>query len=318
MSAPVVDGLQINNWDREILLECRAGGIDAVNATCAVWEDAAGTRAEIDRLRALVGANADIATIVERTADIDAAQASGRVGLILGFQNGSPFEDRLELVEEFHGHGVRVAQLTYNARNLIGGACYDAVDEGLTPYGHEVIAAMNRVGMLVDLSHVGDRTSREAIDASALPVAITHANPRSFVDVPRNKPDDVIRAATARGGMIGVCLYPVVAGGADARLEDFIGMLLGLIEDVGIDHVGIGTDCTRGWGRDYLLYLRAGRREPLPGEDLPAWPAWPAWFAGPADFPVLGEGLAARGLDDGEIAKVLGGNWRRLLGEVIG
>jgi microsomal dipeptidase-like Zn-dependent dipeptidase len=213
---------------------------------------------------------------------------------------------------------VRIAQLTYNARNLIGGACYDATDEGLTPYGREVIAEMNRVGMLVDLSHVGDRTSREAVEASEQPVAITHANPRSFVDVPRNKPDDVIRAVTDRGGMIGVCLYPVVAGGADAPLADFTAMVLRLIDDVGIDHVGIGSDCTRGWGRDYLLYLRAGRREPLPGEELPAWPAWPAWFAGPEDFPVLGESLADAGLSRTEIEQVLGGNWRRLLGEVIG
>ncbi len=95
-------------------------------------------------------------------------------------------------------------------------------------------------------------------------------------------------------------------------------MIVRLIEDVGVDHVGIGSDCARGWGRDYLLYLRAGRRQPLAGETLPDWPAWPDWFAGPADFPVLDAGLAAQGLAAGDIAKVLGGNWRRLLGEVIG
>ena len=318
MPEVVIDGLQINDWSREILLECRTGGIDAVNATCAVWEEAAATRTEIDRLRAFVAANADIATIVEQAADIDSARDDGRVGIMLGFQNGSPFEDRLELVADFHARGVRVAQLTYNARNLIGGACYDAVDEGLTPFGGDVIAEMNRVGMLVDLSHVGDRTCLEAVAASTQPAAITHANPRSFVDVPRNKPDHVIRAVTERGGIIGVCLYPVVAGGAEATLADFVAMIVRLIEDVGVDHVGIGSDCTRGWGRDYLLYLRAGRREPLAGETLPDWPAWPDWFAGPADFPVLDAGLAAQGLAAGDIAKVLGGNWRRLLGEVIG
>lgn len=283
-----------------------------------MWGGADETRADIARLRALVEANADIAAIVERATDIDAAREAGRVGIILGFQNGSPFEDRLGHVAAFHALGVRVAQLTYNARNLIGGACYDAVDEGLTPYGRDVIAEMNRVGMLVDLSHVGDRTCREAVEASAQPVAITHANPRSFVDVPRNKPDDVIRAVTERGGIIGVCLYPVVAGGADARIGDFSAMVLRLIDEVGIDHVGIGSDCTRGWDRSYLLYLRAGRHEPLPGEELPEWPAWPAWFAGPADFPALGERLADDGLSPAEVEQVLGGNWRRLLGEVIG
>ena len=136
--------------------------------------------------------------------------------------------------------------------------------------------------------------------------------------MPRNKPDDVIRAVTERGGIIGVCLYPVVAGGADARIGDFAAMVLRLIDEVGMDHVAIGSDCTRGWDRGYLLYLRAGRHEPLPGEELPEWPAWPAWFAGPADFPVLGERLAAAGLAPAEVEQVLGGNWRRLLGEVVG
>ena len=318
MPAPVIDGLQINDWNREILLECRAGGIDAVNATCAVWEGAVETRATLERLRALVEANADIAVLVEDGAGIETAQAAGRVGILPGFQNASPFEDRVELVADFHARGGRIAQLPYNARNRGGGACDDAVDEGLTPFGRDVIAEMNRVGMLIDLSHVGDRSCLEAVAASARPVAITHANPRSFVDVPRNKPDAVIRAVTERGGMIGVCLYPVVAGGATARLEEFAAMVLRLVDDVGVDHVGIGSDCTRGWGRDYLLYLRAGRREPLPGEELPVWPAWPSWFTGPADFPVLGESLAAGGLAAGDVAKVLGGNWQRLLGETIG
>ena len=103
----------------------------------------------------------------------------------------------MKAADALHDAGVRVAQLTYNTRNLVGGSCYDAVDEGLTPFGRAVIEEMHRVGMLVDLSHVGDRTCREAIDASPGPVAITHANPRSYKDVPRNKPDDVIQIGRA-------------------------------------------------------------------------------------------------------------------------
>ena len=318
MRAPIIDGLQINDWSREILLECRAGGIDVVNATCAVWEEAEATHSAIDRLRALVAANADIATLVSSVAEVDAAQAEGRVGILLGFQNASPFEDRLELIAEFRARGVCVAQLTYNRRNLIGGACYDATDLGLTAFGRAAIAELNRVGVLIDLSHVGDRTSREAIEISEQPLAITHANPRSFVDVPRNKPDHVLQAVAERGGVIGVCLYPVVAGGATATLADFGGMVVRLIEQVGIEHVGIGSDCTRGWDRSYLLYLRTGRHAPLAGEDLPEWPAWPDWFSGPADFPVLRDCLEAHGCSADQIAAVLGGNWRRLLGQVIG
>lgn len=311
----VVDGLQINRWTRDVLLECRAGGIDAVNATCAVWEGEAETRGQVAELRGLCEGNPDVSAIVGSVAEIEAVAASGRVGILPGFQNASPFEDRIELVGAFHDLGVRVAQLTYNARNLVGGACYDETDEGLTPFGAEIVAEMNRVGMLVDLSHVGDRTCREAIDASARPVAITHANPRSYRDVPRNKPDDVIRAVAERGGMIGVCLYPAVAHPDRAG---FAAMLAGLIEDVGVEHVGIGTDCTRGWGADYLLYLRAGRREPLPGEELPVWPEWPAWFRGPADFGALRGVLEEIGLDRAGVDAVLGGSWLRVLGEVIG
>lgn len=314
--APVIDGLQINDWSREILLECRAGGLDAVNATCAVWEGAEETRGQVAALRALVEANADIALIAEGVGDVDAARASGRTAILLGFQNASPFEEDLALVGDFHGRGVRVAQLTYNRRNAVGGSCYDAEDEGLTAFGRDVIAEMHRLGMLVDLSHVGDRTCREAVDAAPGPIAITHANPRSFVDVPRNKPDDVIRAVVERGGMVGVCLYPAVAG-ADATPERFCRMVADLVEDVGLEGVGVGTDCTRGWGDDYLLYLRSARRVPLPGEDVPSWPAWPAWFGGPADLPALREGLLAVGFDDAAADAIMGGNWRRLLERVL-
>lgn len=302
---PAIDGLQINDWSRAILLECQAGGIDAVNATCAVWEGEVETRAQVAALRRLCEDNADVAAIVGSAAEIEALD--GRVGILPGFQNCSPFEDRLELVGAFHDAGVRVAQLTYNTRNLVGGSCYDAEDEGLTPFGRAVIEEMHRVGMLVDLSHVGDRTCREAIDASPGPVAITHANPRSYKDVPRNKPDDVLRAVAERGGVIGVCLYPAVA---HADRDGFAAMVAGLVDMVGVEHVAVGTDCTRGWGRDYLLYLRAGRREPLAGEELPEWPAWPAWFQGPTDWPVLRELVPDE--------RVLGATWLRLLREVIG
>ena len=313
---PVVDGLQINDWSREILLECRAGGIDAVNATCAVWEGADETRGQVAALRGIVEANADLALIASDTGDIVRARAEGRTAILPGFQNASPFERDADLVDAFHADGVRIAQLTYNRRNEVGGSCYDPVDEGLTAFGAEVIGRMNAVGMLVDLSHVGDRTCREAVEASARPVAITHANPRSFVDVPRNKPDDVIGAVTARGGVIGVCLYPAVAG-ADPTPERFCAMVADLAERVGVEHVAVGTDCTRGWGDDYLLYLRSARREPEPGEELPRWPEWPAWFRGPADMPALRAGLEAAGFDAASADRVMGGNWLRLLDEVL-
>ncbi|MGN6330850.1 MAG: dipeptidase [Motilibacteraceae bacterium] len=316
--APVVDGLQISNWDRTTLEELRKGGVDGVNATCAVWEGPEETLRAVGRWLRLAGENPDLVLLAGSVDDVHEAARSGRVAVFLGFQNTSPFGDDYTLVEVFHRLGVRIAQLTYNIQNLVGGACYDPEDSGLTRFGRHVVAEMNRVGMLVDLSHVGNRTSRDAIEASATPVAITHANPTWFHDTPRNKPDDLIRALAARGGVIGCSLYPNVLGGPSTTREQFCRMVCTLIEQIGIEHVAIGTDCTRNWGEDFVGWLRNGRWQPPEANPVvPQWPTWPAWFTGPQDFPQLAEGLGQVGLSDADVAAVLGGNWLRLFAQVF-
>lgn len=312
----VVDGLQINNWSREVLEELRAGGISGVNATCAVWEGPTETLRTVADWYRLARENADLVTLGTTADDIRAAKHDGRVAVLLGFQNTSPFGDDFRFVEIFARLGVRIAQLTYNIQNFVGGACYEPEDSGLTRFGRTVVAEMNRVGMLVDLSHVGNRTSRDAIDASAGPVAITHSNPTWFFESPRNKPDDVIRALAARGGVIGCCLYPNVIGGESTTLERFCRMVARLVEEVGVEHVALGSDCTRNWDDSYVAWLRNGRWQ-APSDPPPTWPAWPGWFEGPEDFPRLTEGLVAVGLDDDAIRGVLGENWLRLFDEVF-
>lgn len=314
-----VDGLQINNFDRGVLQEVRAGGVDALNATCAVWEGPSETLANIGDWLVLARENPDLVTLATSTAEIRSAREAGRTAVLLGFQNTSPFGDDYRLVEVFHRLGVRIAQLTYNIQNLVGGSCYEPEDSGLTRFGATVVAEMNRVGMLVDLSHVGERTSREAVDASAAPVAITHANPLWFHDSPRNKPDHVIDAVTKRGGVIGACLYPnTLDGGAAATLADFCAMVERLIAAVGPEHVAIGSDCTRNWGPDFIGWLRNGRWRPAaPADRSPRAPAWPDWFSGPEHFPALVDGLEAVGLDEATIRGVLGQNWMRLFDEVF-
>ena len=312
----VVDGLQINNWSREVLEEVRAGGISGVNATCAVWEGTTETlRAVADWYR-LAAENADLVTLGTSADDIRKAKEEGRVAVLLGFQNTSPFGDDFRLVEIFARLGVRIAQLTYNIQNLVGGSCYEPEDSGLTRFGRTVVAEMNRVGMLVDLSHVGNRTSRDAIEASSRPVAITHSNPAWFFDSPRNKPDDVIRALADRGGVIGCCLYPNVIGGERATLEEFSAMVARLVDEVGPEYVAIGSDCTRNWDDGFVGWLRNGRWQ-APTGPPPSWPSWPSWFHGPHDFPNLTEGLTAAGLDDAAVMGVLGENWLRLFDEVF-
>ncbi|CAN5361705.1 dipeptidase [soil metagenome] len=313
----IVDGLQINNWDRKVLQEVHEGGVTALNATCAVWGGPAETLREVAGWYELAGANSDLVVLAENPEHIRQAKRDGRIAVLLGFQNTSPFGDDYRMVEVFHRLGVRIAQLTYNIQNLVGGACYDENDSGLTTFGKIVIAEMNRVGMLVDLSHTGNRTCLDAIAASATPVSITHSNPTWFVDTPRNKPNEVIEALAARGGVIGCCLYPNVMGGEHTTRDEFCAMVARLVDQIGPDHVAIGSDCTCNWDDKFVAWLRNGRWRPAHSSPTPTWPAWPTWFSGPAAFPTLTEGLLATGLDDDTVIKILGENWMRLFAETM-
>lgn len=218
------------------------------------------------------------------------------------------------MVEVFRDLGVRIAQLTYNIQNHVGGACYDPHDSGLTRFGSIVVSEMNRVGMLIDLSHVGNRTSLDAIHASSKPVAITHANPLWFADTPRNKPDEVINALAERGGVIGACLYPNVIGGKETTQDEFCQMVVRLVDQVGVEHVGLGSDCTRNWDPNYVEFLRDGRWQPRSGA---TWPEWPEWFSSPLEFPELANALSDAGLTDDQLAAVMGENWLRLFETVF-
>jgi len=310
----VFDGLQISNWDRATLEEVRRGGVHGINATCAVWEGTLETIRNIGDWLVLQNDSPDLARLVTSTSEIREAAADGVVGVVLGFQNTSPFDQDYSTVEIFHKLGVRIAQLTYNIQNYVGGSCYDPEDSGLTRFGGRIVEEMNRVGMLVDLSHVGNRTSLDAIYHSAKPVAITHANPLWFSDTPRNKPDEVMQAVADRGGVVGACLYPNVIGGAATTREAFCDMVIRMVEQLGPDHVAIGSDSARNWDSSYVAFLRDGRWKPKQSVE---WPKWSAWFQSPEDFPALANALSDRGLPDAVLTKVLGENWLNLFETVF-
>lgn len=312
-----IDALQSSAWDRELFEEWRTGGLDAVHVTCALWEGARETLTTLGRWQRLFLAHADLIAPARTADEIEVVRASGRTAVILGFQTTSPFEDDIDLVSIFHQLGVRIAQLTYNNQTLVGAGCYEAEDAGLTRFGREVVAEMNRVGMLIDLSHVGERTSLDAIERSRFPVSITHANPTSFFDHPRNKRDHVLRALAERGGVLGLTIYPPLIGGKDRTLEDWTAMVAGTVELMGIDHVGIGSDASRKWTDADLRWVRLGRwtHDETLGKTVSAsasWPTWPTWFETPAQFGGIGEGLRARGFTEEEVAAIMGGNWLRL------
>lgn len=312
----VVDALQINQWNRKVVQESLDGGVSGVNVTVAVWEDPLETIRTISKWYEFVRKNSDVVTIVTDVAGIRKAKEDGRLAVLLGFQNTSPFGDDYKLVEVFYNIGVRIAQLTYNNQNAVGGSCYEPHDSGLTRFGENLIAEMNRVGMVIDLSHVGSQTSIDAAKASELPIAITHANPSWYYDGPRNKPQKVIDEVTSRGGMIGCSMYPLVIGGADASLKEFATMIRQLTEQVGVEHVGLGSDCTRNWGTDFLHWLRDGRWRRAPEGEI-SWPEWPSWFSQAADFPRITEAMLDAGIAEDDVELILGENWLRFFDTVF-
>jgi microsomal dipeptidase-like Zn-dependent dipeptidase len=315
----VIDALQYSNWTREHFQEWRAGGLSAVGVTIAYQES---TRETLSRLAAWnrrFREHADLIRPVRSGDDLDAARTEGRTGVFLGTQTPAPIEDEIGLVEVLADAGLKVMQLTYNHQSLLGAGYQEPEGSGLTRFGQEVIAEMNRVGLLVDLSHAGERTALEAIAASARPAAVTHANPRFFHDVPRNLSDRVLRALGESGGMLGFSLYsPHLPDGAATTLEAFTEMVARTAEITGVETLGIGSDMCRGWDGRTLDYMRNGRWRRVSEDarrELAArpWPEQPDWFRTPADMPRLRAGLRARGFGADEVAGLIGGNWARFL-----
>lgn len=314
----IIDGLQINDWSRPVVEEVRSGGVNIVHATVGVWEDLAGAMTRIGAFRHFVRSNSDIIRIVTTVDEMHAAEADGVLGIVLGFQNSTMLGDDPEMAQMFADVGVRVVQLTYNIANHLGSSCWEPNDAGLTRMGHRMVSALNDAGVLIDISHVGTNTGREAAEVSSQPIAVTHGNPRSFCDSQRNKTDDVVKAVAAGGGIIGCTLYPLFMGGADVTRQQYCQMLADLAEQIGVDHVAIGSDAVLGWQSDALGWMRSGRWDrPTEPEEVPDFPPWPTWFDGPKDFPSLAEGLDQVGFAPDERDAVLGNNWLRLFGTVF-
>ncbi|MGR3540091.1 MAG: membrane dipeptidase [Hasllibacter sp.] len=311
-----IDGLQYARWSREVFEQMRAAGMDAVHATVSYHEDFAGTVRNLidwnDRFRA----HGELIVPAWSAGDIRSARESGRTAILLGLQSPAALGAEIGMVGILRDLGIRVMQPTYNNQSLLGTGHAEAADGGLTRMGREVVAEMNRAGMLIDLSHAGDRTMRDVIETSGRPVAFTHANPRAWHDVTRNVPDDVIDALAAKGGMIGLSLYPHhLAGGSGCTLDAFSAMAAGLARRVGADHVGIGSDLCQGQSDEVVAWMRQGRwtRDRTPA----AFPAQPTWFETNLDFPALADGLSAAGLRGAEVDGILGGNWLRFLGDAL-
>ena len=304
--------------------EVRDGGIDAVHVTIAYWENTKETLENIGQWHRRFRIFNDLIMPVRQASDILEAKRQGKVGIIFGFQNCSPIEDDLKMVQILHELGVRIMQLTYNNQSLLGAGCYEDNDAGITRFGKEVIREMNRVGMIIDMSHSGERSTLEAIELSERPIAITHANPSFFHAALRNKSDRVLKALGESGGMFGFSLYPFhLKNGADCTLQEFCEMIARTAEMVGIDRLGIGSDLCKKWDYSTLEWMRSGRwtAEVDYGEGSAAnreWPQQPSWFEGAGDIMNIADGLLQVGFRQEDVAKVMGNNWQRFFEEGFG
>lgn len=315
----VIDGLQYCHWDRAYFETLQASGITAVHATLVYHESARETLTRFAEWNLRFEQNADLIMPVYSMADIETAKQQGKVGIFFGAQNCSPIDDEIGLIEVMRQQGLLIMQLTYNNQSLLATGCYEQNDTGLTRFGKQAIAEMNRVGMIIDMSHSAERSTLEAIETSSRPICISHANPNFAHQALRNKSDTVIKALTARGGMLGFSLYPFhLPNGSQCSLEDFCRMVATTADMVGVEHLGIGSDLCLNQPQAVLEWMRNGRWSKAMdyGEGSANNSGWPdslPWFCGEDGMENIYNGLMQHGFNESDAGKILGDNWFNFL-----
>jgi len=324
VDTPLIDCLQYANWSETIFREMRAGGVSAIHVTIVYHENFRETVHNIEKWNLWFERYPHLIFHGRTGDDVRVAQKTGRTAIFFGAQNPSLIEDDIGLVEVCHTLGLRFMQLSYNNQSLLATGCYENEDPGVTRMGRQVIREMNRVGMVVDMSHSADRSTLEAIELSERPIAITHANPSWWHPALRNKSHEVLKALTQAGGMLGFSLYPHhLKDGSDCTLESFCEMVLESANRYGIDRIGIGSDLCQDQPDSIVAWMRSGRwtKDTDYGEgsaDAPGFPPQPEWFKDNRDFDNIAEGLRKKGLGDSDVGRVMGGNWLRFYDESFG
>jgi microsomal dipeptidase-like Zn-dependent dipeptidase len=247
--------------------------------------------------------------------DVETAKKQNKTAVIFGFQNPAPIEDDIGLVEILHRLGGRFMQLSYNNQSLLATGCYENNDPGITRMGKEVIKEMNRVGMVVDMSHSSERSTFEAIELSQRPIVISHANPSFWHPAKRNKSNDILIKLAENKGLLGFSLYPHhLNNSSDCLIQDFCTMIAKTVELMGIDHVGFGSDLCQDQPDSIVEWMRVGKwtKEIDYGEGSasnPGFPDMPTWFRDNRDWDNILSGLKDVGFNDQEINKIKGQNW---------
>ena len=310
-----IDNLQYCNWSREIFEFNRAAGLDAVHVTIVYHEDYDELLVEIKKWEKLFSDNSDLIFQGKDYNDIEKANLEKKTAIFFGFQNCSPIEDDINLIEKVHNLGCRFMQLTYNNQSLLATGCYEKIDSGVTNFGREAIREMNRVGVVIDMSHSAEKSTFDAIELSDKPIAITHANPSFWHPAKRNKSNDLLKTLSESGGMLGLSLYPHhLKNNTNCTIESFCEMVAKTADIIDIKNIGIGSDLCLNQPDSIVEWMRNGTwsKSKNYGEgskNKPGFPNQPEWFQDARGFENIENGLIKIGFSDTETHGILGNNW---------
>ncbi len=310
-----IDNLQYCKWTREVFQINREAKLDAVHVTIVYHEDYNELLNKIKEWDTFFKENSDIIFLGKSFKDIEKANKENKTAIFFGFQNCSPIEDDIGLVEKVHEHGCRFMQLTYNNQSLLATGCYEKLDSGVTNFGKEVIKEMNRVGIVIDMSHSAEKSTYDAIEISEKPIAITHANPFFWHQAKRNKSDQLLKTLSDNDGMLGLSLYPHhLKDNTNCTLESFCEMTARTAELMGVEKIGIGSDLCLNQPDSVVEWMRNGTwaKNKNYGEgskNKSGFPKQPKWFEDARGFKNLENGLKKVGFNEKEINGILGNNW---------
>ena len=315
MSNYRIDNLQYCNWSKEIFQFNNEAKLDAVHVTIAYHEDFNEVKKNVEAWNNHFQDYKNLIFHGKTFKDIEKAHQQKKTAIFFGFQNCSPIEDDIGLVEKVHNLGARFMQLTYNNQSLLATGCYEKNDSGVTRMGKEVIKEMNKIGLVVDMSHSAEKSTFDAIKLSSKPIAITHANPSFWFAAKRNKSNELLKALAASDGMLGLSLYPHhLKDTSNCTLENFCAMAAKTAELIGVKHIGIGSDLCIGHPNSVVEWMRNGTWTKAKdyGEGSPKnpnFPKQPNWFEDARGFKNLENGLRRVGFQETEVNDILGNNW---------
>ena len=310
-----IDNLQYCNWSKEIFKINSEAKLDAVHVTIAYHEDFNEVKKNIEVWNKHFESNKDLIFLGKTFKDIEKAHKEKKTAIFFGFQNCSPIEDDIGLLEKVYDLGARFMQLTYNNQSLLATGCYEKNDSGVTRMGKEAIKEMNSLGLVVDMSHSAEKSTFDAIELSSKPIAITHANPSFWFGAKRNKSNELLKALAESKGMLGLSLYPHhLKNTSNCTLESFCEMTAKTVELMGVKQVGIGSDLCIGHPNSVVEWMRNGTwtktKDYGEGNSKnPNFPHQPKWFEDARGFKNLEQGLKKVGFQETEVNDILGNNW---------